>query len=309
MKRREFLGRLGGTTASLALGSVTGCRTAPSGPALWTPRPMTLPGEFTPGIEGPAADRFGNVYAVNYQRQQTIGRITPDGRGEVFVELPGTSTGNGIVFDRANRMFVADYVGHQVLRIDLTTREIVVHAHEPRMNQPNDLAIARDGTLYASDPNWKNGTGQLWRIDTDGTVTRLAEGMGTTNGLDLSPDERTLYVNESVQRNLWAFPVGTDRRLGTPRLVRRFPDHGFDGMRVDAVGQLHVTRHGEGVVAVLTPAGEILRKVPVLGLRPTNLCFGGADGRSVFVTEVDHTRLVTYRADQPGRTCWWRNGA
>ena len=56
---------------------------------------------FTAGIEGPACDAQGNIYAVNFARQQTIGKITPDGKGEVCVELPARSTGNGIVFDRA----------------------------------------------------------------------------------------------------------------------------------------------------------------------------------------------------------------
>ena len=87
---------------------------------------------------------------------------------------------------------------------DPSTRAVTVFAHHDGMNQPNDLAMAADGTLYASDPNWKDGTGQLWRIDRDGRVERLAEGMGTTNGIEVGPDGRVLYVNESVQRNVWA---------------------------------------------------------------------------------------------------------
>src|SRR5688500_3797841 len=122
---------------------------------------FTKPRLFTDGIEGPACDRDGNVYVVNFREQGTIGRVLPDGTAELFVPLPERSTGNGIVFDRAGRMFVADYTGHNVLGVDLKTRKIEVVVHEPRMNQPNDLAIAPDGTLYASDPSWKNGTGQL----------------------------------------------------------------------------------------------------------------------------------------------------
>src|SRR5687767_3654770 len=99
------------------------------------------------------------------------------------------------------------------------------------MNQPNDLALAADGTLYASDPNWKEGTGQLWRINKDGSVTRLQKDMGTTNGIDISPDGKTLYVNESVQRNVWAFDIAEDGTLQNKRLLRKFDDHGFDGMR------------------------------------------------------------------------------
>lgn len=262
---------------------------------------LTADGVFTTGIEGPACDREGRIYAVNFARQKTIGRVSPvDGRGEVFVELPGDSVGNGIRFDRAGVMWVADYVGHQVLRIDPATRAVTVAAHQPAMNQPNDLAIAEDGTLYASDPDWKGGTGQLWRIDPGGRTERLAEGMGTTNGIELSPDGTTLYVNESVQRNVWAFRVTPERRLSGKRLLRQFPDHGFDGMRCDVDGNLYLTRHGKGTVVKLSPAGEVLREIDVLGSKPSNLCFGGPDGRTVYVTEVEHRRLVRFRVDRPG---------
>src|SRR5207249_4988064 len=98
-------------------------------------------------------------------RQQTIGKVTPQGKAEVFVTLPGKSTGNGIVFDKNGFMYVADYVEHKVWKINPKTKKTSVFASNPKMNQPNDLAIAPDGNLYASDPNWEKGTGQVWRID------------------------------------------------------------------------------------------------------------------------------------------------
>ena len=133
---------------------------------------------FTKGIEGPACDAKGNVYVVNFAEQQTIGKVTPDGKAAVWVKLPGKSTGNGIVFDRKGMMYVADYVGHNVLLIDPATKKISVFAHEAAMNQPNDLAIAPDDVMYASDPNWGKGTGQVWRIDRDGKIVRVAAGHG-----------------------------------------------------------------------------------------------------------------------------------
>jgi sugar lactone lactonase YvrE len=187
-----------------------------------------------------------------------------------------------------------------VLRVDVKTRAVSVFAHEPKMNQPNDLAIAADGTLYASDPNWKDKTGQLWRIDADGSTHLLASGLGTTNGLDVSPDGSTLYVNESEQRGVWAFPIKADRTLGERRLVRQFDDFGFDGMRCDVDGNLYATRHGKGTVVKLSPTGELLREIAVLGSKPTNICFGGPDGRTAYVTEVERRRLVQFRVDRPG---------
>jgi sugar lactone lactonase YvrE len=273
--------------------------TATAAETLWVATPLTPEKSFTTGIEGPASDARGVFYAVNYERQGTIGRTTPDGKSELFVSLPEGSVGNGIRFDRSGVMYVADYMQHNVLRVDPKTRKVSVFAHEPAMNQPNDLAIAPDGTLYASDPNWKASTGQLWRIGRDGTVKKLASGMGTTNGIEVSPDGKTLYVNESVQRNIWSFDITADG-LANKRLLIQFPDFGFDGMRCDVDGNLYVCRHGKGTVAVVSPQGKVLREIDVLGTKPSNLCFGGKDGRTVIVTEVDHQRLVQFRADRPG---------
>ena len=293
----------------LLLGAACQCPFCKPAQSLYTATPLTATNAFTSGIEGPACDAAGNIFAVNFQKQHTIGRTTPAGVSEVFVMLPGTSIGNGIRFDREGKMYVADYTGHNVLRIDPTTRKIEVFAHEPRMNQPNDLAIAPDGTLFASDPNWKEKTGQLWRIDTDGTVTRLAENMGTTNGIEVSPDGKKLYVNESVQRNVWVFDIQPDGSLANKKLLKKFPDFGFDGMRCDIDGNLYITRHGKGTVVVLSPAGKILREIDVLGAKPSNLCFGGPDGRTVYVTEVEHRRLVQFRVERAGLS-WlrWKNG-
>jgi sugar lactone lactonase YvrE len=281
----------------------------PADETLYQSEPFTEAGSFTAGIEGPACDRQGFVYAVNFARQQTIGRVGPDGRGEVYLELPGKSTGNGIRFGADGTMFIADYAAHNVLRVAPGTKDVRVHAHGDGFNQPNDLAIAADGTLYASDPNWSDGTGQLWRIKPDGTLDRLAKGMGTTNGIEVSPDGKTLYVNESKQLNIWAFDITPDG-LDNKRLLRKFPDHGFDGMRCDVDGNLYVTRYGKGVVAKVSPQGEILREIDVLGARPSNICFGGPDGRTAYVTEVEHTRLVRFRVERPGLS-WqrWQDAA
>jgi sugar lactone lactonase YvrE len=173
------------------------------------------------------------------------------------------------------------------------------------MNQPNDLAIAPDGTLYASDPSWAKSTGQVWRIDTAGKVMLVAPDMGTTNGIDVSPDGRTLYVNESVQRNIWAFTIAADGSLTDKRLFKKFEDFGFDGMRCDVDGNLYVTRHSKGTVAKLSPKGEVLREIDVLGDSPTNICFGGPDGRTAYVTEAKNRRIVRFRVDRPG-LAWQR---
>jgi sugar lactone lactonase YvrE len=139
----------------LSLSGALGVYAAADPEPLFISTPLTAEGAFTEGIEGPACDAQGNIYAVNFARQQTVGKVTPEGKGTVYLELPGKSVGNGIRFNRQGIMFIADYAGHNVLRVDLHTRAITVFAHEDRMNQPNDLALAPDGTIYASDPDWK----------------------------------------------------------------------------------------------------------------------------------------------------------
>jgi gluconolactonase len=267
---------------------------------LYVAKPFTAEGSFTSGVEGPAVDRDGNFFAVNFGSQQTIGKVTLDGKAEVYVTLPGKSVGNGLRFDADGFLYVADYTEHNILKIDPKTRKVTVFAHQPKMHQPNDLAITATGVLYASDPNWSDSTGQLWRIDRDGSTHLLASGMGTANGIEVSPDGRTLYVNESNQKNVWAFRITENGDLAHKRLLKKFDDFGFDGMRCDVDGNLYITRHGKGTVAVVSPAGELLREIDVLGSKPSNLCFGGLDGRTVYVTEVDHQRIVEFRVERPG---------
>ncbi|SHE11509.1 Gluconolactonase precursor [Chlamydia abortus] len=270
---------------------------------LYISKELTARHSFTSGIEGPACDREGRIYAVNYERQHTIGRVKPNGEGEVFLELPGGSIGNGIRFDREGTMYIADYVHHHIFKVDMTTKKLTVHAHEPRMNQPNDIAISRSGILFASDPNWPEQTGQLWRIDPDGSVVLLEAGMGTTNGIEVSPDERVLYVNESVQRTVWAYDLNEAGEVSGKRLFFQFPDYGLDGMRCDMDGNLYVTRHGKGTVAKLSPAGELLLEVKLAGTDCTNLTFGGPDGRQCYVTVADTGNIQTFTVETPGR-CW-----
>ena len=257
---------------------------------------------FTSGIEGPACDAVGNLYAVNYERQHTIGKVTPDGAASVFVELPTGSIGNGIRFSSEGFMFIADYTNHNVLKVDMDTREISVHAHEPTMNQPNDIAISANDILYASDPNWGASTGQIWRVDTDGKVTLLEADMGTTNGIEVSPDEKVLYVNESAQRNVWAYDLSSEGEVSNKRLLIQFPDFNMDGMRCDIEGNLYITRHGKGTVAKLSPAGEVLLEVQLTGKLCSNIAFGGPDGRTCYVTMADRGNVEVFRADLPGRS-------
>jgi signal peptidase len=263
------------------------------------------PDEYTFGIEGPAVDAAGVLYAVNFRRPGTIGRLAPGAtQSELFAELPAGSVGVSIRF-AGGRMFVADYKSHTIFAFDRGAVEPRVYFHSDRFNQPNDMAITRDGTIYASDPHWKRRDGQVWRIVPagdvgDGAVMPATRAMGTTNGIDLSPDERTLYVGESETREIWAYALN-GARLTAPRLVKKFPDFSLDGLRTDIDGRIYVARILKGTIAVLAPDGTQLREVPLQAKEPTNLAFGGPDGKTVYVTQRKGGFIESFRVDRPGR--------
>src|SRR6516225_4183778 len=134
---------------------------------------VTPTDEYTHGIEGPAADLAGNLFVVNFGKPGTIGRLPAGGAAsEAFMALPEGSIGNAIRFDHNGTMFIADYKKHNIFALAKGATEPVVWFHSDEMNQPNDITIARDGTIYASDPNWKGREGHIWRIAkaADGTA-------------------------------------------------------------------------------------------------------------------------------------------
>ena len=279
---------------------------------LYSSREFTPLNSFTAGVEGPACDRDGNLYAVNFARQHTIGKVAPGGEASIFLELPNGSVGNGIRFDSRGDMLIADYTNHNVLRVDMAAcarattlaernAAIAIFAHEPSMNQPNDIAIAANDIIFASDPNWQGAWGQIWRVDRDGTLTLLETRMGTTNGIEVSPDERTLYVNETVQRNVWAYDLSPAGKISNKRLLIQFSDFGMDGMRCDVDGNLYITRWGKGSVAKVSPQGELLLEVPLTGKNCTNIAFGGPDGCTAYVTVADRGNIETFQVERPGR--------
>ncbi len=268
---------------------------------------LTPSGEYTFGIEGPAADLGGNLFVVNLGKPGTIGRLSAGGvASELFATLPEGSIGNAIRFDSGGTMFVADYKKHNVFAIGKDGAEPQLWFHSDQMNQPNDITIARDGTIYASDPNWKGRTGQIWRIgktadgSVQGQVMTAPRTMGTTNGIDLSPDGKTLYVGESASGQIWSYAVRGDG-LADAKLIKTFAPNTIDGVRTDVRGRLFVARILKGSIAILEPNGTVEREIALRGKEPTNLAFGGSDGKTIFVTQRQGGFIESFRTDQEGR--------
>ena len=214
----------------------------------------------------------------------------------MFVTLPGKSTGNGIVFDRQGFMYVADYAVHNVLKIDMKTKEITVFAHEPKMNQPNDLAMApdRDAVRQRS----QLGQGHRVRVwahrprpaKRPWLPRKWARPTASTSARTARPCTSTRVSSCGV----WAFAIQPDGSLADKRLLKKFDDFGFDGMRCDANGNLYITAATARVPVVVRcrRRARSCCEFGVLGKQPSNLCFGGSDGCTLYITEVEHQRLV-----------------
>ena len=269
------------------------------------------------GIEGPAVDGAGNLYFVTRAglKNGKILRLKPGAKKSgVFVPLTDGRLGNGIRFDKDGRMYVADFKQHNVLVLEKGKTSVYFTTNDakngaPTFTQPNDLAIGNDGTIYASDPNAGKGTGKIWRVtgkDKGEVMTsdRKDGKMGVTNGIDLSPDGKTLYVNESNTGHIWAYRIDGNNLVsltGTDPMTT-VPGGELDGMRTDASGRLYVTQNGAGKIAVVTPMSKDAPKIiPTTKSGPSNLTFGGPDGKTVFVTQTDGGYIEKFSVDVPGR--------
>lgn len=286
--------------------------------ALFESEALTRSNVFTRHIEGPSTDADGSVYVCNFRADGTVGRLRP-GRSdpEPFLSLPRGSIPNGSRFDSEGRMYLADFKRHTIFIVERGARSAAVYFRSTQFHQPNDLAISSSGALFASDPDFAGRTGRIWRIArgadgrVSGAIMASDRTMGVTNGLDLSPDEKTLYVSESNTREVWSYAIDGNR-LTAPRLVHRFEGpraEELDGLRTDASGRIFVARPGAGTIAVLNQDGSLVREVKMLGASPSNLTVGGPDGRTVYVTNVSTRGVELFLTDGPGREFCWRAGA
>ncbi len=277
------------------------CKTHSFSDSLYVAADFTDENLFSENIEGPAFDKSGQLYVVNFRHDGTIGKVNPDGACSLFIGLPEGSIANSIQFDSKGNMLLADFAKHNVLKVNMQNREVSTFCHDDRFNQPNDLCINSKDQVFASDPKWSDGSGQIWRIDTDGHAVLLESGMGSTNGIEISPDEKRLYVNESIQRRVWQYDLDASGNVSGKRLLIEFPDFGLDGMKCDRKGNLYIARWGKGTVAIVSPDGKMLREVTLKGKKCSNLVFGGKDGRTVYVTLQDRKGMERFRSDTPGK--------
>ena len=249
--------------------------------------------------EGPAFDRDGNLFIVNVDTG-IISEISPEGRVKTFVNTGGAP--NGAKFHIHGDLYVADRkMGIIAVSPAGEIRVIVDRYQGKTLNGPNDLVFDSQGNLYFTDPHGssaENPVGCVYRVSSDGKITCLAEGLAFPNGLALSRDEKYLFVADTRKNRILRYVL--DPPIRSYLFSQLSGGWGPDGIAFDMAENLYVAQYGGGVVMVLDPKGELVERITVGGLFPTNVAFGGPDRRTLYVTEVATGSVYCFMTDCPG---------
>lgn len=255
-------------------------------------------------LEGPAFDRDGNLYVVDIPYGRIL-RISSAGEMQVVAEYDGWP--NGLAVHKDGRIFIADHL-KGILALDTGTgkiESIVTRVRREGLKGVNDLTFARNGDLYFTDQGQtglQDRTGRVYRLNGRGDVDCVLDNIPSPNGLVLSPDEKSLFVAVTRANQIWRLPLHED---GTTSKVAAYITlsgglAGPDGLAMAADGHLAIAHCGLGTIWIFSPIGEpVLRLRSPVGLSTTNVAFGGADGRRLFVTESDSGSILF--ADIPMR--------
>ena len=265
-------------------------------------------------LEGPAVDRDGNVYFTDILMQRIM-RFSKDGKFSVFRDK--SNIANGLVFDLQGRLIAAEGAVSptaersgmatggipRVTRTDLKTGKIEILADKyngKALSGPNDVTIDGKGRLYFTD-----STGAaVYRIDAPGKIARIlaAPDIQRPNGIQISPDDRVLYLVEANgaqggARLIRAYDLGIDGTVAKMRVLYNFNlGRSADGMSIDTQGNLyaaagmHATRGTAETldtkcgVYVISPQGKLLKFIPVPEDYITNTAFGGPDMKTLYIT-------------------------
>jgi gluconolactonase len=285
--------------------------------------------------EGPVAMSDGSIVLVEIERG-TVTRVDPDGSVSVVAETGGGPNGLAIGPDGAfyvcnNGGFAwrteegylrpagvpDDYAGGRIERIDPNTGDVTVlydHCGPHRLLGPNDLVFDDWGGFYftdlgksrARDRDW----GGVYYAMCDGSlIQEVAHPVLTPNGIGLSPDGDTLYVAETETARLWAFDVLGRGVLGkipfpSPHGGRLVAGLGgfqrFDSLAVMESGNICVATLVNGCVSIIDPMSGLIEQVEMPDLFCTNICFGGEDMQTAYITLSGTGQLVAVDWNEPG---------
>jgi gluconolactonase len=265
--------------------------------------------------EGPAFDHEGNLYIVELRAGQ-ISRIGLDGRSEVFAK-PGGGP-NGSQFGPDGRLYVANSGGFrgeepgrvEAIRPDGTVEVVLTEVDGKPLHKPNDLGFDPDGNFYFTDPIWPDlertagdsPPGHVVFCDVKGNAKRVHTGLIFPNGIAVTPAGDRLIVCETGTGKLHAFDIIAPGQVGPPRVFCDLgPDGEPDGFAFDAEGTLLVCGHRTGRIHVFPPeGGSAIEHLAFEDPSITNVCFGGPDNTTLFVTESGLGRVVSREWKRPG---------
>ena len=254
--------------------------------------------------EGPAFDRAGNLYFVNWLSSAIL-KLPPEGVASELFNTGGIPA--GLAFHQDGSLYVADEGDdiHGILRIADGQATVVVDEHEGKpLNGANDLVFDRDGVLYFSDP-WRssraNPIGGFYRYFPEGALEQIDTGLAFPNGVVLSADGSAAYLAETGEHRILRYAIGTDGSIGRREVFARLPGgEGPDGMAFDEAGNLYVAHYGGGRVAIFDSGGTLTGEIRVPGANVTNVAFGGPDRRRLVITDVETASLYETTVDVPG---------
>jgi gluconolactonase len=267
--------------------------------------PVRISGQFL-FTEGPIWDPAKQVLYFSDINGSTIYQLTlPD---TIAPFLTPTQNANGLALDPQGRLIVAGFASRSVERVAGSSLQAIAKSYQGMpLNSPDDIIARSDGVIYFTDPTFGIDGSQglakqtqdlsfegVYRLTTDGTVHLEDKSMTTPNGVELSPDERTLYVSFTTPGTIQEYSVAADGSLGSPEsFASNVPL--ADSMCVDAAGNVYVASL-DGVM-VFDPSGGALGSIvctipavapdgaPTIAAQiPTNCAFGGPDQKTLFIT-------------------------
>lgn len=249
-------------------------------------------------IEGPSVDAAGNLWLVDIPNGRIL-RVSADGRDwDVVTEYDGWP--NGLKFHADGRIFVADYK-HGIVTVDPgsgAVETVVGHRYSEGLIGVNDLHFADNGDLYFTDQGQTglhDPRGRVYRLTAAGRLDKLLDTAPSPNGLVLNPQQNALYVAMTRANAVWRLPLMPDGHISkVGQFIQLSGGVGPDGMAIDETGGLVVAHIGLGSVWHFSATGEPLHRLrSPLGAGTTNVAFGGADRRTLFITESETGSILS----------------
>jgi len=240
-------------------------------------------------LEGPVWSLDGYLYVTDIPHGRVF-RITRSGEWELIVQYDGEPNGMKLYDDK--HLLITDYCnGLMLLDIERgDVRPYLERRNTERFRGVNDLTFDSAGNLYFTDQGQTglhDPTGRVYRLTPEGKLDLLLSNCPSPNGLVLSPDEKVLFVAMTRGNCIWRVPLQADGSVSkVGQFFTSYGPSGPDGLTVDMKGQLYVANPGLGRVWVLNHRAEpeVVLMSPE-GASLTNICFGGPDMKTLFMTE------------------------